>query len=41
MKVLLDTHILPWALAQALSEGVKFMSHDDTVAKYGDIVIPV
>ena len=28
-------------VAQALSEGVKFMSHDDKVAKYGDVVISV
>ncbi len=28
-------------VAQALSEGMKFMSHDDKIAKYGDIVIPV
>ncbi len=28
-------------VAQALSEGVKFISHDDKVAKYGDAVIPV
>ena len=28
-------------VAQALSEDVKFMSHDDKVVKYGDLVIPV
>ena len=28
-------------VAQALSEGVKFMSHDDKVAKYGEVVISV
>ena len=28
-------------VAQALSEGVKFVSHDDKIAKYGDVVVAV
>ncbi len=37
-------HAVPFGrmlVAQALSEGMKFMSHDDKVAKYGDVVIRV
>lgn len=28
-------------VAQALAEGIKFVSHDDKIAKYGDVVVVV
>lgn len=48
MNLLLDTHIALWAItddrilvAQALTEPMRLMTHDATVALYSDTIIKV